>query len=85
MTVFFFWWRNSSGDFTLRARAEKKKLFFFSSTGVNDGDFFSGGWSPHMDYPGDSVMARASSLVELCWAKNGLCFRRFLTDIFIVK
>ena len=29
-----------------------KKLFFFRLAGVNDGVFFSGGWSPHMDYPG---------------------------------
>ena len=37
-----------------------------------------------MDYSGDSVMARASSLVELCW-EYGFSFRPFLTDIFIVK
>ena len=39
-------------DFTLRARAGKKSFFFFFPlTGVNDGGIFSGGWSPHMDYP----------------------------------
>ena len=30
---------------------EKKSFFFFPLTGVNDGGIFSGGWSPHMDYP----------------------------------
>ncbi len=46
---------------------------------------FSGGWSPQMDYPGDSVMARASALVGLYWAENGMWFRLFLTDILFVK
>jgi hypothetical protein len=41
--------------------------------------FFSGGWSPHMDYPGDSVMVHAFTLVELFRAANGERFRRYLT------
>ena len=42
-------------------------------------------WSPHMDYPGDSVMARASTLVGLSLAKNCIWFRWFLAEIFFVK
>jgi len=38
-----------------------------------------------MDYPGDSVLARAPTLVNLSRAKNGFWFRRFLAEIFFVK
>ena len=38
-----------------------------------------------MDYPGDSVMEREPTLVDLSRAKNGIWFRRFLAEIFFVK
>ena len=38
-----------------------------------------------MDYPGDSVMARASTLVGLSLAKNCIWFRWFLAEISFVK
>ena len=54
-------------------------------TSVNDGELFSGGWSPQMDYPSDSVMALSSTLVELFHEKNGICFRCFLNVIYLSK
>ena len=72
-------------DFTLRARAGKKKLVFFPlSTGVNDGDFFwwlesSDGLSRRFCYGTRLHIGGA------VWAKNGMWFRRVLTDILFVK
>ncbi len=57
--------KNSSGWLHAACTCEKKNLFFFLD-GREWRWFFSGGWSPHMGYPGDSVMALASTLVGLC-------------------
>ena len=40
-----------SGNFTRCARAAKKLFFVFAPSRVK-GEALSGGWSPHMDYPG---------------------------------
>ena len=64
-------------------RKKKKKNPFFSSLAWMTVDFFWY-WSPHMDYPGDSVIALASTLVGLFHAKNGIWFRLFLAEIIFV-
>ena len=76
---------NSSGWFHALAREKKKKKIFFSLRWRGWRWIFSGGWSPHMDYPDDSVIALASTLVGLFHAKNGIWFRLFLAEIFFVE
>jgi hypothetical protein len=59
-------------------RKKKKVIFFFVT--CEGWEFVSGGWSPHMDYPGDSVITRVSTLVDYFGAKNAFWFRYVLTE-----